>query len=121
MSIGIVVRDNSGMVTFDDQFLTMRVLQIIAVRDPKVRYAARNIAASEARADGVVAMVLPRQGSYGEGWNLYAGDSHIGTLPVVTVHDGYVRLAPLDIGRKATDGFYYTYTADIDIALVSLK
>lgn len=120
MSMGIEVRDSSGRVTFDDQYLTMRVLQFITVRDPKLRYAAMTIPASEARAEGVVAMVLPHQGAYAEGWSTYKGDTHLGAMPIVTVHDGYIRLAPFDIGRGATDGFFYAYRANVDIALVSL-
>ena len=116
MSIGISVRDSSGQVIFDDQHLTMRVLRIVKVRDSAIRSRAMDITVPEARAKGVVAMVLPHQNAYTEGYHIYQGSSHLGLMPIVTVHDGYIRLAPFDGLSVESVG----YRAAIDIALVSL-
>lgn len=96
MSYGIRVWNESGTVTFDSEFLSLRVIDIVRIY-AGLRTTSLTVSAPKARKEHAVIVQARKRYTYSE-W-----DGHQGfNPPIVTAYDGYLVLEPISIPSSQT-------------------
>jgi hypothetical protein len=121
VSLGIQVFNADGSLLWEDGQLLMRVIGTIHLRDSRKRRAAWDVPTPLA-GPGVIPMVQPVPGAY-VGTSVDTAGGPRGYIPVVTVHDGFIRLQCLTNARRGdlSQGNDWWYTAMLDIVLVRIR